>query len=493
MANITPRKNKDGVITSYTIRVYHGYDKAGKRLKPYTMSYKPTPNMTARQIEKELNRQAVQFEEQCKQGYSLDNRQTFAEYAEYVLKCKQESGVKRRTIERYRELLERINAGIGHIKLSDLRPQHLSGLYTQLRQQGIRKGNGRAVPLVDIKSFTTESGLTKAKLAEISGVSLTTLSTVYGGRSVSEQAAEKICKALSIPIGKLFKIEQDSRPLSEKTILEHHRLISTILVYAEKEMLVQYNAAEKVVNKPKAERGKDINYFELADLEKMRDCLNSEPLKWQVITNLLIATGCRRGEIAGLKWSAVDFQRGELHINSNLLYSRELGVYQDTTKTATSDRTVRLPTEISDLLKEYRQFWVQLRLKYGDKWNYFINVPDGKGVEHKEKADFLFVREDGDKIGYPINPDSITDWFNKFSERHSLPHINPHAFRHTLASVLCLNGVDITTISKWLGHKNVTTTMNIYEHILESGREQVVNCVSDVIFGSGDNKNKAKG
>ena len=86
----------------------------------------------------------------------------------------------------------------------------------------------------------------------------------------------------------------------------------------------------------------------------MRDCLSSEPLKWQVITNLLIATGCRRGEIAGLKWSAVDFQRGELHINSNLLYSRELGVYQDTTKTATSDRTVRLPAEIADLLKEYR-------------------------------------------------------------------------------------------------------------------------------------------
>lgn len=99
MANITPRKNKDGVITSYTIRVYHGYDGAGKRLKPYTMSWKPAPGMTAKQIEKELNRQAVQFEEQCRAGYALDNRQTFAEYAEYVLKCKADSGTKRRTIE----------------------------------------------------------------------------------------------------------------------------------------------------------------------------------------------------------------------------------------------------------------------------------------------------------------------------------------------------------------------------------------------------------
>ena len=55
MPNITPRKNKNGEITSYTIRVYHGYDGAGKRLKPYTMSWKPAPNMTQKQIEKELN------------------------------------------------------------------------------------------------------------------------------------------------------------------------------------------------------------------------------------------------------------------------------------------------------------------------------------------------------------------------------------------------------------------------------------------------------
>ena len=54
MPSITPRKNKDGDIISYTIRVYHGYDSQGKRLKPYTMTYKPAPNMTAKQIEKEL-------------------------------------------------------------------------------------------------------------------------------------------------------------------------------------------------------------------------------------------------------------------------------------------------------------------------------------------------------------------------------------------------------------------------------------------------------
>ncbi len=63
-------------------------------------------------------------------------------------------------------------------------------------------------------------------------------------------------------------------------------------------------------------------------------------------------------------------------------------------------------------------------------WNSFLQIKDGKGAEHTEKADFLFIREDGDKIGYPMHPDSITDWLNKFSERYGLPHINPHAFRH---------------------------------------------------------------
>ncbi|HEZ7985900.1 MAG TPA: hypothetical protein RWO09_03065, partial [Ruminococcus sp.] len=74
MPNITPRKNKNGEITSYTIRVYHGYDSKGKRLKPYTMSYKPAPGMTAKQIEKEVRRQAMLYEEQCRNGQIGANR-----------------------------------------------------------------------------------------------------------------------------------------------------------------------------------------------------------------------------------------------------------------------------------------------------------------------------------------------------------------------------------------------------------------------------------
>lgn len=482
MANIFPRKNKDGVITSYTIRVSRGYDGFGRRLKPYTLTYKPSPNMTPKQIEKELNKTAVMFEEQCRLGYSHNNKQTFAQYAEYVLKRKEESGVKHRTLVRYNELLIRINAGIGHIKLVDLRPQHLTELYSQLRKPGLRKNSSKATLTYDLKFALKEKQITLIKLSEASGVSLSSINTILKYKPVSYAKAEAVCKALNCNMEKLFKIHKDNRPLSEKTVLEHHRLISAILTYAEKEMLIPYNSASKIVDKPKATQTHKVNYFESDDLERIRDCLSKESLKWQVITHLLIVTGCRRGEIMGLKWSAIDFEKNEMKISNNLLYSKDYGIYQDTTKTETSSRTIKLTPETAELLMEYRQWWEDIREKCGSAWNHFISISDGKGVMHSEKANFLFFQEKTSLLGYPMHPDSITDWLSKFSAKHNLPHINPHAFRHTLASVLCLNGIDMTTISKWLGHKNVTTTMNIYEHILDKGKEQVADCVADVIL-----------
>lgn len=89
MPSITPRKNKDGDIISYTIRVYHGYDSQGKRLKPYTMTYKPAPNMTTKQIEKELQKISLDFEERCKKGIAGNaERITLEEFSKIYLESK---------------------------------------------------------------------------------------------------------------------------------------------------------------------------------------------------------------------------------------------------------------------------------------------------------------------------------------------------------------------------------------------------------------------
>ena len=148
MANVTPRKNKQGEIISYQVKVFDGYNADGTKRKPHIATYHPEPGMTKKQIEKALNEFVVNFEQQCHAGLAGDGKQKFAVYAEYVLNLKEQSGeLRTHTLTRYRQLMERINAGIGHLKISDIRPQHLNQLYEQLSQEGIRKSGEKAVLL----------------------------------------------------------------------------------------------------------------------------------------------------------------------------------------------------------------------------------------------------------------------------------------------------------------------------------------------------------
>ena len=97
MANIEPRKNKDGKTTSYRIRVFKGRDKNGKKLKPYTLIWKPKSSWNEEKIEKELSKAATIFEKECKEGLAVDTRKTFGQYAQYVIDLK-EKIKKKRTI-----------------------------------------------------------------------------------------------------------------------------------------------------------------------------------------------------------------------------------------------------------------------------------------------------------------------------------------------------------------------------------------------------------
>ena len=71
---------------------------------------------------------------------------------------------------------------------------------------------------------------------------------------------------------------------------------------------------------------------------------------------------------------------------------------------------------------------------------------------------------------------------NAFSRHHNLPHINPHAFRHTAASIMIASGVDVVTVSKMLGHANPSMTTDTYSHIIEDAKRRATECVADVIL-----------
>ena len=225
-------------------------------------------------------------------------------------------------------------------------------------------------------------------------------------------------------------------------------------------MLVTYNAVNRATL-PKARRS-EVNYFQPEEITAIVQALESEPLKWKLITYLLLVTGCRRGEIMGLKWDRVHLDKRYLVIDNNLRYSKARGIYEETPKTGET-RYISIPAETVDLLREYHAEQEQLRKLNGDRWR---------------NTGFVFTRDDG----RAMHPDSITAWLAKFSKRHGLPHINPHAFRHTVASILIANHTDVVTVARQLGHSSATTTETYYAHLIEQSRVQASECIADVML-----------
>ena len=461
MANIQERRDKSGRLISYSIRVHRGRGADGKQLKPYTATFEVKPSWTEKSAKKKAEAFAATFEKDCREGVTSDSRKTFQTYCEYVLELKEARGTKHSTVVRYRQLTERIYPVIGHIKLKDLRADHLNSLYTALGKEGAGKGTSKAVAKLDLASLVKEKGLTRAKIAQEGSIPLGSVYAALKGQPVSVTAAQAVADALGVKLDKAFRIQENTRSLSPKTVVEHHRLISTVLEQASKEGLVPFNVASKATL-PKVEK-KEVNYFQPEQVAAIREALETEPIKWRTITHLLLITGARRGEILGLRWDKVDFEAGRIHICHSVLYSADIGIYESTPKTATSNRYVSLPRETIELLREYRLWQNEERLRLG---------------AYYENKDFVFAQDNGG----PMHPDSVTDWLAKFSKRHGLPHINPHAFRHTMASMLYFNGVDSVSISKRLGHAQVSTTANIYAHVMEEADERNAEILAEVFL-----------
>ena len=79
-------------------------------------------------------------------------------------------------------------------------------------------------------------------------------------------------------------------------------------------------------------------------------------------------------------------------------------------------------------------------------------------------------------------PDSINSYLTRLEQRKRLPHLNPHAFRHTHVSILYFNGIDTVTISSRVGHSKTSTTTDIYAHLMRDADERASECVADVIL-----------
>lgn len=457
MAYIEARKNKKGEITSYRIIVSDGLDLEGRQIRRI-MTWTPTPGMSQHQIEKELNAAAVKFEEQIEYGYQLDSQQNLADYIRYVLDLKARTGIAPRTVDRYRTMTPRIFKALGHMKLGQVRPQHLNSFYQGLAQPGVRDSLDKAVAKKNLEAEIRKQYRSKAAFSQAVSLSASTINRAIRREPITLDTAQKIANGLHQDWKRLFSPSKDCRPLSDKTILEYHRFLSTVFSQAEKELLIPYNPAAKATP-PKAEEP-ERDYYELEEMEAILTALEDAPLKWKTITYLLIDTGCRRGEIMGLKWSSVDLEEGILTIERALLYTPSLGVYEGPTKTR-KIRAMRVSSATVELLRKHKIAQEQLKEKNGDRW-----IETG----------YVFTADNGDHM----TPDSITQWLAKFSDAHDLPHIHPHAFRHTAASTMIASGIDLVTTAHELGHANATTTATIYAHSIAVAQAKAAQARSGV-------------
>jgi integrase len=225
-----------------------------------------------------------------------------------------------------------------------------------------------------------------------------------------------------------------------------HRILSSMLTNAVYWQLIPENPIKRV-RPPKQERHVARFYTE-QETVKMLSCLENEEMKYKVAVYIAIFTGMRRGEILGLEWRDIDFEKREIHLERTSVYTETNGVIEKDTKTHVA-RTVSIPEELCELLKRYRKHWLEQKFKLGSLW---------------KETDRLMIQWDGK----PMFPATLSHWFKKFLKKNGLPEITFHELRHTSATLLINLGIDVATVAKRLGHAQNSTTLNFYTHAILS-------------------------
>lgn len=453
----TIRKRNNG---SYQIIVSCGYDMNGKQICKYS-TYTPDHGMTARQIDKAVKHEAELFEQRCLDGtVTTDDRMKFSDFvAEWFSHKKNE--LRPKTYARYESMLPRINAAIGHMKLKDIKPPHLLKFYENLAEGGIRSDT-KFKCNIDLAAYLKEREMSKSAVQREYGIAPSNLLAVIRGNNCSLNTAESIAAFVGKPLREVFTPIGTDKPLSSKTVLHHHRLISSILSTAVEWGVLFSNPCDRT--KPPRVDHKEPKYLDEVQAAKLLDLLEDENTEYKTAIRLLLFTGLRRGEVLGLEWKDINFDNAIMQVQRSSLYLPDMGVFEDETKNRSSNRVIKLPqTAISDL-KKYRRYQLEMRLKVGDRW---------------QETDRIFTTE----FGAPLHPDTLSRWFSAFVKAHSdvLPPISLHSLRHTNATLMIASGVPITTVSKRLGHADTTTTGRIYAHAIRSADEAAAETLDNLL------------
>ncbi|OQA78688.1 MAG: putative prophage phiRv2 integrase [bacterium ADurb.Bin243] len=257
-----------------------------------------------------------------------------------------------------------------------------------------------------------------------------------------------------------IRLDGKSGKLSQRSILHNHRILSAVLQKAVEWQVLPSNPATRVPT-PRVPR-KEMRYLNKAQIYKLVRALETEPLKYKAAIILTVGCGLRLGEIMGLEWKDIDFEKPSLVVRRTSQYIPCIGIITKQPKSESSMRVITLPEPVARALKIFREYQQKERQTILDLWH---------------DTDRLFVQWNG----LPMHPESISKWFLKFQRRHNLSEINFHGLRHTSVSILANSRVPVKEISVRTGHQSVSTTLNLYGHMLEGSDRMAADEIGKVL------------
>ena len=246
--------------------------------------------------------------------------------------------------------------------------------------------------------------------------------------------------------GRKVNVELKGTGVSDRMVRSCHALCRSSLEKAVEEGLITRNPSIGCKLPPK----KNGEMKVLTQNEIVRLLNQAYDEGYYEMFLLELTTGMRRGELLGLKWRDLNLETGELNIKRQLT-TKGISV----PKTKSSIRTVLLPPDIHDLLRE---------MKKTAKYDWIFPSP---------------VKE-----GEPRNPTAITKRFRIMLERAHCKHARFHDLRHTFATMALENGMDVKTLSAMIGHVSSETTLNIYSHVTDTMRAQAAVKIDREIGGT---------
>lgn len=244
-----------------------------------------------------------------------------------------------------------------------------------------------------------------------------------------------------------FYSEQLKR-VKANTVIHYHANIHSALKYAMKIDLIDTNAADKV-DRPKKNDFMPT-FYDAEAMQKLFAAVKGHRLELVILVAAFY--GLRRGEVLGLKWDAIDFERNTITIKRTVTSVNIDGkitiIEQDSAKTKSSLRTLPLVSQFREYFLSVHAAQKENKRICGECYDYTY---DG----------YIFV----DELGRRIKPNYVTCAFSQILEKNGLEHMRFHDLRHSCASLLLSNGVPMKQIQEWLGHSDFNTTANIYAHL----------------------------